>query len=88
MRPRPTPTCARARRWPLARGHAAGGGSGAAAVLVTGGTGLLGIPMVEELRHAGFRVRVPTRRAPRFGVRVPGVEYVVADLARPLDLRA
>lgn len=54
-------------------------------VLVTGGTGLLGIPMVRELRHAGFRVRVLTRRAPRFGVRVPDVEYVVADLARPLD---
>ncbi len=55
------------------------------AVLVTGGTGLLGAPVVRELRHAGFRVRVLARRTPPFGVRVPGVEYVVADLARPLD---
>jgi predicted dehydrogenase/NAD(P)-dependent dehydrogenase (short-subunit alcohol dehydrogenase family) len=54
-------------------------------VLVTGGTGLLGIPLVRELRHAGFGVRVLARRTPRVGVRVPGVEYVVADLARPLD---
>ncbi len=54
-------------------------------VLVTGGTGLLGIPLVRELRHAGFGVRVLARRTPRVGVRVPGVEYLVADLSRPLD---
>lgn len=54
-------------------------------VLVTGGTGLLGIPVVRELRHAGFGVRVLARRAPRFSARVPGVEYVVAELSRPLD---
>jgi predicted dehydrogenase/nucleoside-diphosphate-sugar epimerase len=54
-------------------------------VLVTGGTGLLGVPMVRELRHAGFRVRVLTRRVPPFSARVPDVEYTVADLSRPLD---
>lgn len=54
-------------------------------VLVTGGTGLLGTPVVRELRHAGFGVRVLARRVPRFSARVPGVGYVVADLARPLD---
>lgn len=54
-------------------------------VLVTGGTGLLGIPLVRELSHAGFGVRVLARRTPRVGVRVPGVEYRVADLSRPLD---
>jgi predicted dehydrogenase/nucleoside-diphosphate-sugar epimerase len=54
-------------------------------VLVTGGTGLLGRRVVQELREAGFPVRVLARRLPRYSVRVPGVEYVVGDLARPLD---
>jgi predicted dehydrogenase/nucleoside-diphosphate-sugar epimerase len=54
-------------------------------VLVTGGTGLLGRKVVEELRRVGLPVRALARRLPRFGVRVPGVEYVAADLARPLE---
>lgn len=54
-------------------------------VLVTGGTGLLGRKVVEELRWAGFGVRTINRRVPRWRVRVPGVEYVAGDLARPLD---
>lgn len=54
-------------------------------VLVTGGTGLLGRPVVEELRHAGFPVRVLARRQPRYSARIPGVDYVVGDLARELD---
>jgi predicted dehydrogenase/nucleoside-diphosphate-sugar epimerase len=54
-------------------------------VLVTGGTGLLGKRVAEELRHAGMSVRVLARRKPRWSVRLPGVEYVVGDLARPLD---
>jgi len=54
-------------------------------VLVTGGTGLLGREVVTELRRVGFPVRALARRVPRFGVRVPGVEYVPADLARPLE---
>jgi predicted dehydrogenase/nucleoside-diphosphate-sugar epimerase len=54
-------------------------------VLLTGGTGLLGRTVTEELRHAGIPVRVIARRMPRYSSRVPGVEYVVADLARGLS---
>ncbi len=55
------------------------------AVLVTGGTGLLGRKVVEELRWAGFRVRTVNRRLPLWSQRAPGVEYVTGDLARGLD---
>lgn len=54
-------------------------------VLVTGGTGLLGRKVVEELRCAGFGVRAVSRRVPRWTSRVSGVEYAAADLSRPLD---
>jgi nucleoside-diphosphate-sugar epimerase len=58
---------------------------GRGGVLVTGGTGLLGKKVAEELRHAGFAVRVAARRLPPFAVRLPGVEYVAANLAEGLD---
>lgn len=58
---------------------------GRGTVLVTGGTGLLGRRVVEELRWAGFGVRTINRRVPLWRTRVPGVEYVPGDLARPLD---
>jgi predicted dehydrogenase/nucleoside-diphosphate-sugar epimerase len=54
-------------------------------VLVTGGTGLLGRRVVQELRAAGFAVRVVTRRLPGYAARVPGADYAIADLAQPLD---
>jgi predicted dehydrogenase/nucleoside-diphosphate-sugar epimerase len=54
-------------------------------VIVTGGTGLLGRCVAEELRRAGMRVRVLTRRMPRWAARVPGVDYTVVDLARGVD---
>ncbi len=54
-------------------------------VLLTGGTGLLGKKIAQELRQSGFPVRVVARRMPLFSRRVPGVEYVTADLARGLD---
>lgn len=54
-------------------------------VLVTGGTGLLGRRVVEELRHAGFPVRALARSVPRYGLRVPGVEYLAIDLGRGVD---
>ncbi len=53
--------------------------------LVTGGTGLLGKRVAEELRAAGIGVRVVTRRLPPWSARLAGVEYVAADLARPLS---
>ncbi len=53
-------------------------------VLVTGGTGLLGRRVVEELRYAGYPVRSVARRMPAPPGRVPGVQYVTGDLARGL----
>jgi nucleoside-diphosphate-sugar epimerase len=53
-------------------------------VLVTGGTGLLGRRVVEELRYAGYPVRAVARRMPAPSARVPGVQYLVGDLARGL----
>lgn len=58
---------------------------GAAVVLLTGGTGLLGKRVAEELREAGWPVRVVARRVPSFSRRVAGVEYGTADLARGVD---
>ena len=57
-------------------------------VLVTGGTGLLGRRVVEELRHAGYAVRTVARRMPAPSARVPGVQYVTGDLARGLGVEA
>ncbi len=53
-------------------------------VLVTGGAGFLGRAVVQELRHAGYAVRSLGRRLPPWPSRLPGIEYVTADLARPL----
>lgn len=53
--------------------------------VVTGGTGQLGAKVAMELRNAGYPVRVLARRMPPFTRRRPGIDYVVADLARPLD---
>ena len=58
---------------------------GKGTVFVTGGTGFLGRPVVEELRHAGFAVRAVSRRIPRPSAQVAGVEYVEADLGRGLN---
>jgi predicted dehydrogenase/nucleoside-diphosphate-sugar epimerase len=57
-------------------------------VLVTGGTGLLGRRVVEELRYAGYAVRTVARRMPAPAARVPGVQYVTGDLARGLAAEA
>jgi nucleoside-diphosphate-sugar epimerase len=58
---------------------------GPGTVLVTGGTGMLGRRVARELRHAGFAVRAIGRRVPAFSKRVPGVEYGICDLSRPVD---
>jgi nucleoside-diphosphate-sugar epimerase len=50
-------------------------------VLVTGGTGLLGRKVAEEIRSAGFPVRVVSRRVPAPSRRLAGVEYGPADLS-------
>jgi predicted dehydrogenase/nucleoside-diphosphate-sugar epimerase len=54
-------------------------------VLVTGGTGMLGRPTVAELRYSGFAVRAVARRTPQPSQRIPGVQYVTADLGVGLD---
>lgn len=54
-------------------------------VLLTGGTGFLGRAVAAELRQSGFRVRVPTRKLPQMSARVPGVEYIEADLSQELS---
>ncbi|MDC8447065.1 MAG: Gfo/Idh/MocA family oxidoreductase [Nitrospira sp.] len=50
-------------------------------VLVTGGTGLLGKEIVRALLSRGRPVRVVARREPSPWERIPGVEYIVADVA-------
>lgn len=54
-------------------------------VLLTGGTGLLGRRIAEELRGAGYGVRVLARRVPAYSRRLPGVQYHPADLARGIE---
>lgn len=53
-------------------------------VLVTGGTGFLGKEVVAELKGRGWPVRVLARRLPDSAQRVPGVEYIEADLVDDL----
>lgn len=60
------------------------GGQRRGTVLLTGGTGLLGRRTAEALQGDGWHVRVPVRRLIPAGQRVAGVEYVPADLARPV----
>lgn len=57
-------------------------------VLITGGTGFLGKEVVSELRSRGWPIRVLARRLPGFAQRVPGVEYVEADLVDDLPEQA
>lgn len=49
-------------------------------VLLTGGTGMLGRPTAIALQRAGWTVRVPVRREVSARQRIPGVEYLRADL--------
>ncbi len=53
-------------------------------MVVTGGTGFLGQALVRTLVKDGWRVRVLARREPAHWDAEPGVEYKVADLAKPL----
>jgi len=49
-------------------------------VLVTGGSGLLGLAVVKELRKHNRDILVISRKNQPFSKRVPGVKYLVADL--------
>jgi predicted dehydrogenase/nucleoside-diphosphate-sugar epimerase len=57
---------------------------GGSPIVVTGGTGLLGRALVRSLTSRGKAVRVVARRGPAAWERVPGAEYVVADLGEVL----
>lgn len=54
--------------------------TGRGRVLITGGTGMLGKAVAAELRKKGWSTRVVARRMPPASRRIPGVEYVEADL--------
>lgn len=58
--------------------------TGRRCVLVTGGTGMLGRAVAAELREQGWPTRVAARRLPPASMRIPGVEYVAADLGEPV----
>ena len=53
-------------------------------IAITGGTGFLGTELARSFARRGVAVRVLARREPPPWDRVPGVEYVVADLGREL----
>jgi predicted dehydrogenase/nucleoside-diphosphate-sugar epimerase len=54
-------------------------------VLVSGGTGLLGRELVRAIMERGRAVRVLARREPPAWERLPGAEYLAADLASAID---
>ena len=56
-------------------------------VFVTGGTGVLGTPVVRKLLAAGHTVRVLSRREANRAKLIAGAEPVEADLFNPATLR-
>jgi predicted dehydrogenase/nucleoside-diphosphate-sugar epimerase len=54
-------------------------------ILVTGGTGMLGKAVAGELRGRSWPTRVLARRVPAASGRIPGVEYVEADLGEAVS---
>ena len=59
--------------------------AGRGGVLVTGGTGMLGSAVAKELRNNNWIVRVISRKWLPFSERIPGVNYVNADLAESIS---
>lgn len=53
-------------------------------VLVTGGTGFLGKALLKELRSRNWSVRVIARRMPSSAERIPGIQYILGDVAEYL----
>ena len=62
--------------------------AGRGCILVTGGTGMLGKAVAAELRKRGWPVRIPARRIPPAAKRIPGAEYIQADLGDSLPEQA
>jgi predicted dehydrogenase/nucleoside-diphosphate-sugar epimerase len=61
--------------------------AGKGGVLVTGGTGFLGRVLVSKLRSNGWPVRVVARHIPPPSARIPGIEYVLADLSDEIPVK-
>jgi uncharacterized protein YbjT (DUF2867 family) len=57
-------------------------------VLVAGGTGMLGAPVVRHLISCGHRVRVLTRAPEKARARIPGAELIQADVTQPATLKS
>jgi len=57
-------------------------------VLVTGGTGFLGKAVAQELRRRNWATRVVGRSMPPPAKKIPGVEYVAADLWKEIPEEA
>ena len=62
--------------------------SGAASIIVTGGTGFLGTAICRAAVREGVHVSCLARREPAAWEKVAGVEYLIADLGVPLDTTA
>ena len=54
-------------------------------ILVTGGTGAIGSELLRLLSQAGIPARALTRNLDK-AQKLPGIEWVVGDLARPATL--
>lgn len=52
-------------------------------VLVTGGTGMIGIPLIRMLRERGDQIVGLTRNAERAKAKLDGVEWIAAELETP-----
>ena len=59
-----------------------------ALILVTGGSGFIGKPVVTHLLQAGFRVRILTRTVPKKPVQENTVEYALGDMRDSASLLA
>src|SRR3990172_141822 len=53
--------------------------------LITGGTGILGKAVAREVRRGNRYTRVVARKLPSAANRIPGVEYIAADLAENIS---
>ena len=58
---------------------------GRGGVLVTGGTGMLGLEVTKELKKYKWDVWVLSRKEQPYSLRIPGVKYLTADLGESVS---